>query len=50
MYLTTTGEIYCCRNLKIYKNVAVKVERVSKPGNLLEEEKILRNLNGKNVT
>jgi len=40
------GEIYSAKDLTNTTYIAVKVERVSKPGNLLEEEKILRALNG----
>jgi len=40
------GEIYAAKMLKTGESVAVKVERVDKPGNLLEEETILRNLKG----
>jgi len=39
------GEIYQARDVTNGQLVAVKVERVTKPGNLLEEEKILRSLN-----
>lgn len=39
------GEIYEAKDLTTGAHVAVKVERVSKPGNLLEEEKIVRHLN-----
>jgi serine/threonine protein kinase len=38
------GEIYAALHLKSGEPVAVKVERLNKPGNLLEEERILRNL------
>eukprot|EP01125_Pyxidicula_operculata_P004186 TRINITY_DN1614_c0_g1_i2.p1 TRINITY_DN1614_c0_g1~~TRINITY_DN1614_c0_g1_i2.p1 ORF type:complete len:331 (+),score=35.13 TRINITY_DN1614_c0_g1_i2:117-1109(+) len=38
------GEIFACKSVKSGEPVAVKVERVSKPGNLLEEEEILKNL------
>jgi hypothetical protein len=41
------GEIYAARHLKSGEPVAVKVERLNKPGNLLEEERILRNLKGR---
>jgi tau tubulin kinase len=40
------GEIYACKTLKTSEAVAVKVERVCKPGNLAEEESILRDLKG----
>jgi serine/threonine protein kinase len=40
------GEIYSARHIRTGDSVAVKVERLSKPGNLLEEERILRNLKG----
>jgi len=38
------GEIYACKYTKSGESVAVKVERVTKPGNLKEEETILRSL------
>lgn len=43
--LTLTGEIYWCTT-KENNQVALKVERVVKPGNLREEELILKALQG----
>lgn len=43
------GEIYSAKDVKTDDLVAVKVERVSKPGNLVHEEEILRALQGSNV-
>eukprot|EP01130_Rhizamoeba_saxonica_P012878 TRINITY_DN5471_c0_g1_i4.p1 TRINITY_DN5471_c0_g1~~TRINITY_DN5471_c0_g1_i4.p1 ORF type:complete len:316 (-),score=49.04 TRINITY_DN5471_c0_g1_i4:265-1191(-) len=39
------GEIYACKNNRTGEPLAVKVERASKPGNLLDEELILSDLN-----
>eukprot|EP01120_Amphizonella_sp_Union-15-10_P016808 TRINITY_DN9092_c0_g1_i1.p1 TRINITY_DN9092_c0_g1~~TRINITY_DN9092_c0_g1_i1.p1 ORF type:complete len:416 (+),score=60.69 TRINITY_DN9092_c0_g1_i1:31-1248(+) len=39
------GEIYKTKDYNTGAHVAVKVERLSKPGNLFEEESILRSLN-----
>jgi hypothetical protein len=41
------GEIYSAKDVKTDEVVAVKVERVSKPGNLVHEEEILRALQGR---
>lgn len=43
--LTVPGEIYACKT-KTGVEVALKVERECKPGNLKEEEMILKRLRG----
>lgn len=42
--INTLGEIYGALDVKTEEAVAVKVERVAKPGNLVHEEEILKAL------